>query len=203
MVLCPYCRKADRPTLKGLRSHISQTPACRAARRRGAEERLQAQEDAQVDPSGDTQADQIEGTDGTTIDADGDRDAMMEIAQDELPHDPAPEPTPNPRRVTVEEVEDIEPGGLPKRPWVGEFPHDAGSILRQAKTFFEEIRDRKVAASETNFAPFANREEWELASFLIRSGLSQESIEDYLTLPIVSVCPILLGWIVMGNRLLT
>ncbi|KAI0709807.1 hypothetical protein C8Q76DRAFT_624659 [Earliella scabrosa] len=108
----------------------------------------------------------------------------MEIVQGELPHGAAPELTPNPRRVTVEEVEDIEPGGLPKRPWVGEFPHDAGSILRQAKTFFEEIRDRKVAASKTNFAPFANREEWELASFLIRSGLSQESIEDYLTLPI-------------------
>ncbi|KAI1783127.1 hypothetical protein LXA43DRAFT_977266 [Ganoderma leucocontextum] len=54
-----------------------------------------------------------------------------------------------------------------------------------AKTVFEELRDTKRAKNEDSFAPFANCEEWELASFLVRSGLSQEQIEDYLTLPII------------------
>ncbi|KAI1788264.1 hypothetical protein LXA43DRAFT_838986, partial [Ganoderma leucocontextum] len=89
-----------------------------------------------------------------------------------------------PRGVTVEEVEDDEAGGLPKRPWIGEFPRAVASILRKAKTVFEELRDTKCSQREDNFAPFANREEWELASFLVHSGLSQEQIEDYLTLPI-------------------
>ena len=98
----------------------------------------------------------------------------------------------NPRRVTVEEVEDIEPGGLPRRPWLGEYPDPTvGNVLRQAKTFFEDIHERKSVAGQSNFAPFANREEWELARFLVRSGLSQEAIQDYLTLPIVCQCSVL------------
>ena len=62
------------------------------------------------------------------------------------------------------------------------------TILRKAKTVFEELRDSKSSKHEDSFAPFANREEWELASFLMRSGLSQEQIDDYLTLPIVRYC---------------
>ena len=99
---------------------------------------------------------------------------------------------PNPHRVTVEEVEDIEPGGLPRRPWLGEYPDPTvGNVLRRAKTFFEEIHERKNVAGQSNFAPFANREEWELARFLVRSGLSQDAIQDYLTLPIVRQCSVL------------
>lgn len=89
--------------------------------------------------------------------------------------------------MTVEEVEDVEPGGLPSRPWVGEFPLPAASILGQEKMFFDEIRDRKTATGESDFAPFADRNEWDLASLLVRSGLKQEAINDYLTLPIVSI----------------
>ncbi|KAI0754751.1 hypothetical protein C8Q80DRAFT_1226925 [Daedaleopsis nitida] len=73
---------------------------------------------------------------------------------------------------------------MPKKPWVGEYPKAAADILRHAKTFFEEIRDRQTSTGESPYAPFADQEEWELASFLIRSGMSQGSIEDYLTLPI-------------------
>lgn len=43
MVLCGYCWKADRPTVKGLRSHITQSPACCAARDRHAKLNLQQQ----------------------------------------------------------------------------------------------------------------------------------------------------------------
>ncbi|TFK91398.1 hypothetical protein K466DRAFT_541773 [Polyporus arcularius HHB13444] len=189
--LCGYCLIVRKPTRKAIRSHVTQTPSCRAARAR------QAQRSMEV----------AEGTSTTTPHSeDGFNPAQDEPMEeeDDIPNhlpmdiDPgAPPPTTassgaaangahgvNPRRVTVEEVEDIEPGGLPRKPWPGEFPEPVANILRHAKTFFEEIRDQKKASGQTNFAPFANREEWELARFLVRSGLSQESIEDYLTLPI-------------------
>ena len=90
-------------------------------------------------------------------------------------------------RVTVEEVEDIELGGLPRRPWVGEYPEEAhiAAVLRHASTIFEELRDQRENTGLTNYVPFENREEWELAKWLITSGLSQEAINEYLTLPIV------------------
>ncbi|RPD57369.1 hypothetical protein L227DRAFT_507016 [Lentinus tigrinus ALCF2SS1-6] len=99
-----------------------------------------------------------------------------------------PLPPVNPSRVTVEEVEDVEAGGLPKRPWLGEFPEEAhvGEVLRNASTVFEELREKRQTAGTGTFAPFENREEWELARWLVMSGLSQEAIDEYLTLPIVS-----------------
>ncbi|TFK84310.1 hypothetical protein K466DRAFT_496815 [Polyporus arcularius HHB13444] len=93
----------------------------------------------------------------------------------------------NPYRVTVEEVEDVEAGGLPRRPWAGEYPEDArvGAVLRDAHTIFEALREKRRAAGEGSFAPFESREEWDLAKWLVTSGLSQDAIDEYLTLPIV------------------
>ncbi|KAM5533658.1 hypothetical protein V8D89_012682 [Ganoderma adspersum] len=76
-----------------------------------------------------------------------------------------PAPVAGPGRVTVEEVEDEEAGGLPKRPWIGDFPRAVASILRKAKTIFEELRDKKHAKHEE-------------ASHLL------QTIDDYLMLPI-------------------
>ena len=105
----------------------------------------------------------------------------------EWPEDDVPQAGPG--RVTVEEVEDEEAGGIPKRPWVGEFPAAAGSVLWYARTCFEKLLE-KYHASAGNMdiftgTPFSDREEWELARWLVKSGLSQEAIEQYLTLPIV------------------
>ncbi|RDX46169.1 hypothetical protein OH76DRAFT_1356587 [Lentinus brumalis] len=92
----------------------------------------------------------------------------------------------NPFRVTVEEVEDIEPGGLPRRPFLGEFPEEfcVGAVFGKAKTSFEELHHKRTEAGNGSYAPFENREEWELAKWLMTSGLSQEAIDQYLTLPI-------------------
>ena len=74
-----------------------------------------------------------------------------------------------------------------RRPWVGEYPEEAhiAAVLRHASTIFEELRDQRENTGLTNYAPFENCEEWELAKWLITSGLSQEAINEYLTLPIV------------------
>ncbi|KAI1790350.1 hypothetical protein LXA43DRAFT_891155 [Ganoderma leucocontextum] len=184
---CPYCRKCRFVRQAGLRSHITQSPDCR-----------QAQERTAAAAAASSLAGDIENADNPAAVADPDipmQEGVNEPVADDWNMDDAPpigppladqppRPVAGPGRVTVEEVEDDEAGGLPKRPWIGEFPRAVASILRKAKTVFEELRDTKRSQREDNFAPFANREEWELASFLVRSGLSQEQIEDYLTLPI-------------------
>lgn len=195
---CPYCLKRRFVTQAGLRSHITQSSDCRKAKQ------MQCERTTAAAPSG------LPGGDENTVAANNpaplaDPDIPMQegieepVANDwnmvdappsghqlggqasNLP----PSPVAGPGHVTVEEVEDEEAGGFPKRPWIGEFPKPVASILRKAKTVFEELRDAKRAKCEDSFTPFANREEWELASFLVRSGLSQEQIKDYLTLPIV------------------
>lgn len=174
---CGHCGKGTF-TVKGLQSHISQTVKCRQA----LKDRV-------------SQIISLDKSDGLTSDA-------MDVDIPPLPNDSSPDTymdddiamsshTPecgvNLRCVTVEEVEDEEPGGLPKRPWVGEYPEDVAAILGEAKTAFEELLAQKKGAGVDNFAPFADREDWELASWLVQSGLSQEAIGNYLTLPIVCV----------------
>ena len=183
--LCGYCQAVSVPTRKGLRSHVTQNPFCRAARARQAQLNIAAGNVLPPEPA------LVPGEDVNT-------DPHVEV-DDTYADIPTPPPSSaardaqsNPHRVTVEEVEDIEPGGLPRRPWLGEYPDPTvGNVLRQAKTFFEDIHERKSVTGQSNFAPFANREEWELARFLMRSGLSQEAIQDYLTLPIVCQCSVL------------
>jgi hypothetical protein len=61
-------------------------------------------------------------------------------------------------------------------------------------TFMEEFdRDRYAEERVENlYYPFASRDEWEFAAFLLRSDLSMESIDSLLSLNLVSVaciCP--------------
>ncbi|KAF8550904.1 hypothetical protein OG21DRAFT_1418931, partial [Imleria badia] len=61
--------------------------------------------------------------------------------------------------------------------------HPAGTALGEAKTSFEMMQDIQDAAGKGTYAPFADREEWELAEWLI-SNANQRAIEDFLKLPI-------------------
>ncbi|KAH9847794.1 hypothetical protein C2E23DRAFT_741139, partial [Lenzites betulinus] len=88
------------------------------------------------------------------------------------------------RRVEVEEVADEEEGGLPRRPWLEDFPGDAGKTFGRGETSFERIRRRKEAAGEALWAPFECQEEWELAEWLVTSGLTQSNIDKFLKLKI-------------------
>ncbi len=90
------------------------------------------------------------------------------------------------RRVTVEEVPDEEEGGLPRVPWIQDYPGAAGKTFNMGETSFECIRRRKAKAGEDLWAPFECQEEWELAEWLVTSGLSQTNIDKFLKLEIVS-----------------
>jgi len=63
----------------------------------------------------------------------------------------------------------------------------AGWTFGKGKTFLEEFNtDPHAAARGDNlYYPFASKEEWELASFLLLSGLSMASITKFLSLKLV------------------
>ncbi|TBU36435.1 hypothetical protein BD309DRAFT_878371, partial [Dichomitus squalens] len=98
-------------------------------------------------------------------------------------------PTPNDQRyhrVSVEDVpEDVfDAGGLPRCPWVEDFSEPAGTPLGTAETLFEGYRRAYKEEGKSKWAPFESEEEWELAQWLITSGLSQQAIDKYLKLNI-------------------
>lgn len=111
---------------------------------------------------------------------------------DVLPEDSEPERDMQDKRARVEEVvdEDAEPSGIPKDPYAQYLHPLAGARYGEGKIPFEEyLAERKAAGLEDEsnpWAPFKDEEEWELGRWLLTSGLSQEGIDRYLKLKIVS-----------------
>ena len=87
-------------------------------------------------------------------------------------------------RVTVEEVPD-EGDGLPRSPWVEDFPSPAAYVSDFVGTYFEGIHRKKEDAKQIPWFPFATEDEWELAQWLATSGLSQGAFDRFLKLRIV------------------
>ncbi|KAH9928731.1 uncharacterized protein B0H18DRAFT_874619, partial [Fomitopsis serialis] len=91
--------------------------------------------------------------------------------------------TRKPKSVTVEDVPD-EDDGLPQHLWEQHFPGDVASIISQADTEFDNLLAQQKADNAVPWQPFETQEEWQLARWLLTSGLSQAAIDDYLNLEI-------------------
>jgi hypothetical protein len=67
------------------------------------------------------------------------------------------------------------------------FP-EASKIFGKGKTYMDLFGDDEYAGNrETNlYYPFASQPEWELASFLLKSGLSMVATDEFLKLQMVS-----------------
>ncbi|KAH9951748.1 hypothetical protein B0H21DRAFT_775908 [Amylocystis lapponica] len=118
-----------------------------------------------------------------------------------IPEDASePGPPPHSRRTTVEEVDDEEAGGLPKRPSIQSYSGPAGSVFGTSDTEFEKLRAENEKYGRPPYHPFESRDEWDLARWLIRTGVSQTAIDEYLKLPItrsrsnLSFCNKRPGW---------
>ncbi|KAJ7205623.1 hypothetical protein B0H12DRAFT_1035007 [Mycena haematopus] len=189
---CPYC-SVTRPTQQGLRSHIEQTQVCRERRYNA----YAVESDNDTDDS--SESDQ--GRAGLDIGDDGGIPAEVDTTRDEedspenpsesadpLDMDDSPVGSPLPaenapatqkrRRASVEEVEDED------ERYVNDFPDDfrAGEPLEQCKTFFEKLREEQKEAGHAPWYPFESEDEWELARWLMTSGLSQKKTDAYLKL---------------------
>lgn len=90
-------------------------------------------------------------------------------------HPPPPHSNSNPDFPTNVEyhpcVPQVFPGG---KTFMSEFFSDQYGSLRQENLYY----------------PFASREEWQLGSWLLRSGLSMAMIDSFLSLDLVSICPV-------------
>ena len=64
----------------------------------------------------------------------------------------------------------------------------ASEIFGNSKTYMDLFDDDEYAGNrETNmYYPFASQPEWELASFLLKSGLSMVATDEFLKLQMVS-----------------
>ncbi|KAI0823820.1 hypothetical protein BC628DRAFT_1420570 [Trametes gibbosa] len=86
--------------------------------------------------------------------------------------------------VTIEDVPDVESGGLPHRPWIEDFPEPAAQCFGMGETPFERTLREQRTRGDAPFAPFEDLEEWDLAQWLVTSGVTQASIDRFLKLDV-------------------
>ncbi|KAI0346082.1 hypothetical protein BDW22DRAFT_1460424 [Trametopsis cervina] len=184
-------------------SHIQQKPDCR----RAFNARLQLQVDATSKHSSDTPAQPTlkQGyldvpLNTSQLNADNYENFAHNKsgAAAHTAYDPGLEDSEPPsKRARVEDVDEdglesednseFEAGGLPKRPFVDyPTPGSAGATKGQGKTLFETIHEARKDMMENNslWAPFENEDEWTMARWLMRSGLSHAEIDRFLKLEI-------------------
>ncbi|CDO72633.1 hypothetical protein BN946_scf184985.g52 [Trametes cinnabarina] len=202
--LCPTCGE-ELNTAQGVSAHLSHRPQCRLAfklanaAKRASEAAIQGLEGSEgpFASAGSLNTAEDDHQSRRALDSDSlDIDSDLAALPDPPPHlvtDPQGESdapasqqgTQSKRqRVEVEEVPDEEEGGLPRKPWIEDFPGRAGTSSGTRETPFERIRRMKEQAGESPWAPFESEEEWELAKWLVTSGLTQSNIEKYLKLKI-------------------
>ena len=73
-----------------------------------------------------------------------------------------------------------------------EYYPGASSTYGQGTTFMSEFFTDKYAhlRHENIFYPFASKEDWQLGSWLLRSGLSMAAMDGFLSLELVSISPL-------------
>lgn len=120
-----------------------------------------------------------------------DNDVLMDDSWDQ-PYSPAaiPKPpampsslSPQPPSAQVKDVPE-EDTDLNSR-WIEEYP-GAGKSYGRCQTLFDQYRDQQIAKGHTPWAPFENEAEWELAEWLMTSGVSQTRMDSFLKLQSVS-----------------
>ncbi|KAJ7576496.1 hypothetical protein C8J56DRAFT_1007498 [Mycena floridula] len=74
-------------------------------------------------------------------------------------------------------------------PYIHDYPTPAGTPIYNASklpTQFEQIRNEQIAKGLDPWAPFDSQDDWELARFIMKSGLSQAKIDEFLKLKLIS-----------------
>ena len=81
---------------------------------------------------------------------------------------------------------DVEVGGVESGVGIEYFPH-AARVYDGGLTFMDQFEtDPFSALRKTNlYYPFTSRQDWELGSWLLRSGLSLVAIDKFLSLELV------------------
>lgn len=88
--------------------------------------------------------------------------------------------------INAEETFAAESGANQDTQYVETFS-GAGDVYGTGTTFMDDFKSNKYAGHRCQniYYPFQTRSEWELASWLLRSGLSMQSINNFLSLELV------------------
>lgn len=91
------------------------------------------------------------------------------------------------KRARVEDAPDEDDSTRHIEPCPGSLGAGVPIGRKKMKTDFEDMRDERLAhgGDDPIWNPFIDREEWDLATWLVRS-VGQNSTEEFLKLPIVS-----------------
>ena len=184
---CPYCSKGL-PSQNAVRLHVSATSSCNQSWKREFSQKFpnnsktiplkrQREDSPQSLPNIPTSPinEEIEAiADNFTL--------PTSIMEENSP------PAATNKRVHVEEIEDEDahPHQLPTGLRFSEqYPRSIAHPIRLAKTCFEEQCDNDHKNNRQPWHPFASREEWELAMWLI-DNVNQKATDEYLKLPLVN-----------------
>lgn len=178
-VRCPHCN-TSKPTQKAINQHIQLTPACKKA----YDDQLTAI-CGSPSPRPSRKHQERSPSPPAPILDDGD-DTGMQAADDFVPPvNPVPV-QPQSKRARVEEVEDEDCVPRPHYTrFVRPYPRPVGTPIRKEKTKFETLLEQQAADGKQPWEPFASKDEWQLATWLM-ANVGQTATDEYLKLPIVS-----------------
>lgn len=188
---CNHCHKGPIPTVQGLCSHITQTAACRQAAQWAAikwqpippTETEAADHPAEVSSDLDIEMSRSDSPGASSDNIYAEFDPPLHQNPPQVPSLSPKEPAEqNSQWATVEDAEDEESGVSTR--WIQDFPEPAGVPLQQGKTFFEDVRQKQESKGEDLWAPYNNKDEWELAHWLL-DNIGHNVIDQHLKLPIV------------------
>ena len=91
------------------------------------------------------------------------------------------------KRAWVEEVDDDVPAAKKSATgrWAENFPRPAGTLKGHGLTSFQRYQNAQEANSDSPWALFKTKDDWELARWLTTSGVSQTKINEFLKLGMV------------------
>ena len=183
---CRYCPQWL-PMLKGIQLHVFQQYACQQASIQCTTSKKQHKNESSKsgDPGDNTsqppsEIPTIEIEEPLIFDQSLPADTQP-LAQDSS----QPSPSQASWCTHIEEVEDEEVGGFPE--WVEDYPGNAGTTKAWGQSYFECWREVQKENRYEPWAPFKDIDKWELSQWIMQSGLTQNTTDKYLKLPIVSL----------------
>ncbi|KAG8938009.1 hypothetical protein FRC03_007706, partial [Tulasnella sp. 419] len=168
--LCIHCSHQTHSD-QGLSAHYTRNPACLAGARAHKRSQLHQVQD-QVQP-----ADADASTSDTTHPID-----LNNTTTSSHPQSPS-QPTKQ-RRVTVEEDTDIDDILYDGPPVIDQHP-TAGQCYGIVDMAWEKRQKELEEGGQCPWAPFSSNDEWLLSRWLMKSGISQEMIDEFLKLNII------------------
>jgi len=182
---CCYCHSVV-PTVDGVRKHYARSKVCNQKYQEDIRQTaFTVFDDEQDDTPTPPPSPSIVAEDSEPEDYDlpmpGDDFVLPRRPRSESP---GQEPAHNQsKRARVEEVEDEEAPQVGRYP--DPYPGNAGETFGEGKTAFEKLQEEQMTEGLDPWAPFENKEEWELAHWLMKN-VGQTKADDFLKLPIVS-----------------